>query len=312
MPVGSLISVGGIKEATWGTGLAPTTFFPVSSEGFKDGPEAISELQLRGLLDIDPKYKGMQMVSGAFGGIAYPSQLGHLFRAALGPPVTTLTGPYLHQFVPLQAPFNVGTGQALPSYSFTVNRDTTQILRYEGMQCSKLGFKFAQGGALTYDTTWIGRDATVQTAPTVTLPTDVPFTLSANIARNSVAFAEIQDFSLDISNSLEAVKLINNSDKIARIGWSGRRNINLSLTADFASLQLYNDFKAFGVTPWSIAFIVGASALTFEIPALLITDESNNAGGDGRITVSASAELQYDATTARAMRVNLTNAIVAY
>lgn len=310
MSVGSLISVGGIKEAVWGTGLAPTFFPPVSSEGFKDGPEAISELQLRGILDIDPKYKGMQMVSGAFGGIVYPSQIGHLLRAALGPPVTTAA--FLHTFTPLQAPFNAGLGQALPSYSFTINRDTTQIIRYEGMQCSKLGFKFSQGGALTYDSSWVGRDASAQAAPTVTLPTDTPFTLSANIQRNAVAFADLQDFSLDISNSLEAVKTINNSDKIARISWSGRRTVNLSGTADFASTQLYTDFKAFGNTPWTITFTAGASVLAFEFPALLLTDESNNVGGDGRITASFSSEAQYDIATARAFRALLTNTISGY
>jgi Phage tail tube protein len=312
MGVGALLEFGGAKEAVWGTGVAPTFYPPVSSEGFKDGPEAISELQLRGILDTDPKYKGMQMVSGAFGGIAYPSQLGHVLRAALGPPVTTGAGPFTHTFVPIQAPFVPASGQALPSYSFTVNRDSIQILRYEGMQCSKLSLKFSQGGALTYDTSWIGRDASVQTAPTVTLPTDTPFTLSANIQRNAVAFADLQDFSLDISNSIEAVKTINNSDKITRISWSGRRTIALSGTADFASLQLYNDFKAFASTPWTIVFTIGASTLTLEFPALLITDESNNVGGDGRITASFSSEARYDTATARAFRAILVNATATY
>jgi hypothetical protein len=310
--LGALAALGGAKEATWGAGVAPAFFVPFSSEGFKDGPEVIQELQIRGILDIDPKYKGMQAVSGAFGGIVYPSQIGHILRAALGAPITTGAGPFTHTFTPLQAAFVPGTSQALPSYSFTINRDGAQILRYEGMQCTKLGFKFAQGGALTFDTSWIGRDATVQSAPLVTLPTDIPITLSAQILRAGSAFADLQDFSLDISNSLEAVKTINTSALINRISWSGRRSITLSGTADFASAQLYSDFKAFANTPWTIVFTVGAVTLTLEFPALLITDESNNVGGDGRITASFSSEAQYDIATARAFRAILVNNVAAY
>lgn len=310
MAVGALGVLGGAKETVWGTGVAPTFYIPFSSEGFTDGPETMQELQIRGILDSDPMYKGMQMVSGSFGSVAYPSLLGHVLRAALGIPVTSGVGPYTHTFTPLQAAFNANAG--LPSYSWTVNRDGLQILRYEGCVCTKLGFKMSQGGLLTFDTSWIGKDASVQIAPTPILPTDVPFQLSATITRAAVAFAELQDFSIEITNTLEPVKTLNNSDKISRIAWSGKRTISMSFTADFASLQLYNDFKAFTVNNWNFAFNQGANALNIAIPAALIKTPGAQIGGDGRITLSATVDAMYDTTAARALQITLSNAIASY
>lgn len=310
MAVGALSAVGGAKETVWGTGVVPTFFVPFSSEGFKDGPEAITELQVRGILDIDPKYKGMNMVSGSLAGIVYPSQFGNLLRAALGPPVTTGVGPYVHTFTPLQAAFSADA--ALPPYSFTVKRDATQTVRYEGCVCSKLGMKFAQGDKLTFDSSWMGKTTSIPANPTVTLPTDLPFTITAALTRNAVAFADVTDFSIEISNTLEAVKLINNTNQVGRIVWSGRRQISISLTADFATKQLYDDFVAFTALPWVFTLTVGTTSLVISVPALLITDAGAAVGGDGRVTISATAEGQYDIATARALQIVLNNAVASY
>jgi Phage tail tube protein len=310
MTVGALGVLGGAKETTWGTGVPPTFYIPFSSESFTDGPETMQELQIRGILDADPMYKGMQMVAGSFGGVAYPSILGHLLRAALGVPVTSGAGPYTHTFTPIQVAF--ATNNALPAYSWTVNRDSGQILRYEGMVCNKLGLKFSQNGILTYDSSWIGKDASVQTAPTVTLPTDVPFQLTASVLRNSISFPELQDLSLEITNTIEAVKTINNSDKINRVAWSGKRTLTMSMTADFASLQLYNDFKAFATVPWAFGFNQGGNVLNIAVPAGLIKTPGAQIGGDGRITLSASLDAMYDTATSRVTTITLTNAIVSY
>lgn len=310
MAVGAKGVLGFAKEVTWGTGLAPTTYIPFSSESFKDGPEFMSEAQIRGILDSDPQYKGMEVVSGAFSGVAYPNILGALLRAALGAPVTSGAGPYTHVYTPVQAAFSADA--ALPPYSFTVNRDGVQVNRYEGMVCNKFGLKFTQGGLLTYDTGWIGRDVTYQSAPTVALPGDVPFQLTAAVQRNATAYAELQDFSIDITNSIEGVKLINNSDKIGRIVWSGKRTISLSLTADFANQLLYDDFKLGTVKPWLFVFTQGASILSIAIPAVLIKDAAANVGGDGRITMSASGDAQYDVGSSRAIQISLTNTSPTY
>lgn len=310
MAVGALSSAGGAKEVSWGTGVAPTFFYPFSSEGFTDGPETMQELQIRGILDADPQYKGMQMVSGALAGVVYPSLIGHILRAALGAPVTTGAGPFTHTFTPVQAAFSANA--ALPPYSWTVNRENLQILRYEGCVCSKVGLKLSQGGVLTFDSSWIGRDATVQAAPTVTLPTDVPFQLSANILRAGSPFADLQDFSLDISNTIEPVKVINNSDKVGRIVWSGKRTISMSATADFSSLQLYNDFKAFNTVAWSFAFAQGANTLAINVPAAILKTPGATVGGDGRITLSATLDAMYDTTTARALQIVLANGVATY
>lgn len=311
MAVGAVSYLGIGKEAAFGTAVVPIAFPPISSESFTDGPEAISEAQLRGLLAMDPKYKGMQMVSGGFNGIAYPSILGHLLRAAFGSPVTTGAGPYNHTFVPPNAAAGVGKAD-MPPYSITVKRDTTQTKRYMGCVLTKLGFKFTQGDKLTYDTSWIGRDTDIPTAPTLVLPTDTPFTLTAALTRGGSADITIQDFSLDITNTLEAVKTINNSNLIDAIRWSGKRSITFSGTADFSTTALYDQFILFTAQAYSIIFTQGASTFTLELPAGLITAAGAAASGDGRMTLSFSGEGQYDVVTARDLRAILVNAIASY
>lgn len=312
MAVGALSSLGLIKEAVFGTPLVPTVFPPFTSESFKDGPEAISEPQIRALLSMDPKYKGMLMVSGGFSGIAYPSQLGHLIRAALGPDTVTGTGPFVHTFVAPQVPVGGIAKADLPPYSISVNRNAIQCKRYISCVCTKLGLKFAQGGALTYDTSWIGQNTDSISPPTVVLPTDTPFTLTASISRGGSTDATIQDFSIDISNTLEGVKTINNSNLIDSIRFSGKRSITFSGTADFSTSALYDQFILFTSQLWIITFTQGTSTLAIEIPAGLITDAGASVGGDGRITLSFSGEGQYDTSTSRDLRMVLTNSVATY
>lgn len=308
---GQLSALGLAPETTWGTPVAPADFFPFSSEGFKDGPEAITELQLRGLLDSDPKFKGMQAVSGSFGGVAYPTLLGHLLRAALGAPVTTGAGAYTHTFTPAQAAFS--SDAPLPPYSIAVKRDAVQTVRYAGNVLTKLSLKFSQGGILSVDTAWLGKDAdATYTMPAVTLPTGNPFHLTADLKRNAVSFADIADLTVEITNNVEVVKTINNSSLVNRMAWTSGRTITVTGSADFQSQQFYNDFKAFTAVPWSFEWTEGSDSLTLTIPALLITDAGAAVGGAGRINLSFNGEAQYSAGDGYALQAVLVNSKASY
>lgn len=309
--LGALSSLGVAKETTWNTPVAASTFFPFSSESLKISIEPIQEAQIRGVLDQSPRYKGLITIGGAFSGAVYPSLIGHLLRAALGAPTTTGTGPYTHTFTPTQGRFS--TDSALPPYSITVTRDGV-VERYSGCVCQALTFSFSKGGILTFESTWIGGNYDSPAAPTVTLPTDTPFTLDAVVQRNSVAFGSIQDLSIAISNNLEGVRTINNNAGIiTRVALSGIRSIEVSGTADFDNAQLYNDFLAFGNTPWSFEWAQGASPkLTLTFPAMKNLDGSPNVGGEGRITLPFSLSAEYDTATSRAMQAVLINSIASY
>lgn len=307
--IGALGVVGIGKEATFGTGVPPTDFIPFTSEGFKDGPEAIQEAQIRALLDQAPKYKGMQAVTGTLSGVAYPGILGHLLRAALGAPVDAGAGPYTHTYTPIQDAFSADA--ALPSYSITVKRGP-QLIRYLGMVCSGLTLKFTQGGLLTFDSNWIGQDVDTPTSPTVTLPSDAPFQMTAALTRGGTAEASLQDYSLAITNTLEALKLINNTSKIARIAWSGLRTVALTGTADFAAADLYTQFKAFASQAWALTHTQGTDILATSLPAGLITDAGAAIGGEGRITLGFTADGMYDTVTSKALEITLTNSVATY
>ena len=309
--VGALSFLGLGKEATWNTPVAASAFFPFSSESLKVSIEPIAEAQIRGVLDQSPRYKGLITVGGSFSGPVYPSLIGHLLRAALGAPTTTGTGPYTHTFNPTQGRFS--NSAALPPYSITVGRDGI-IERYSGCVCQSLSFSFAKGGMLTFESQWIGANYDSPGAPTVALPTDTPFTLDALVQRNGVAFGSLQDISIAINNNLEGVRTINNNGGIiSRVAWNGMRTIEVSGTADFDNNTLYNDFLAFGNTPWSFEWSQGANTrLTLTFPAMKNLDGSPNVGGEGRITLPFSLSAEYDLATGRAMQAVLVNNVTSY
>ncbi|AFZ66983.1 phage tail tube protein [Deinococcus peraridilitoris] len=315
MNVGALGSVGLAREVTWGTAVAPTIFIPFASEGFKDGPEALSELQIRGILDQSPKYAGTLMVSGSLSGVVLPDQIGHLLRAVLGIPTVTGVGPYTHTFNPTQSAWSALS--ALPSYTFTVVRPSAsslagQVVQYSGMVCQSLSFKYAANGLLMFDSQWIGKDAASVAAPTVTLPTSTPFNTNCALSRGGGSDATIQDYNLSITNSLEGVKLIGTGNTISRVAFSGARTITIGGAADFQSLALYTAFKNFTQEAWSIVHTQGAHTLTFSVPKALITDAGVAIGGDGRITLSYSGEAQYDTGTSRAFQAQLVNSVASF
>jgi len=309
--VGALSFLGLGKEATWNTPVAASAFFPFSSESLKVSIEPIAEAQIRGVLDQSPRYKGLITVGGSFSGPVYPSLIGHLLRAALGAPTTNGTGPYTHTFTPTQERFS--NNAALPPYSITVGRDGF-VERYTGCVCQSLSLSFTKGGMLTFEAQWIGANYDSPGAPTVALPTDAPFTLDALVQRNGVAFASLQDISIAINNNLEGVRTINNNGGIiSRVAWNGMRTIEVSGTADFDNNTLYNDFLAFGNTPWSFEWSQGANTrLTLTFPAMKNLDGSPNVGGEGRITLPFSLSAEYDLATGRAMQAVLVNNVAGY
>lgn len=309
--VGALSFLGLGRETAWNTPVAASAFFPFSSESLKVSIEPIAEAQIRGILDQSPRYKGLITIGGSFSGPVYPSLIGHLLRAALGAPTTTGTGPYTHTFNPTQGRFS--NSAALPPYSITVGRDGA-IERYSGCVCQSLSFSFAKGGMLTFEAQWIGASYDYPGAPTVALPTDTPFTLDALVQRNGVAFGSLQDISIAINNNIEGVRTINNNGGIiSRVAWNGMRTIEVSGTADFDNNTLYNDFLAFGDTPWLFEWSQGANTrLTLAFPAMKNLDGSPNVGGEGRITLPFSLSAEYDLATGRAMQAVLVNNVASY
>ena len=309
--VGALSFLGLGRETTWNTPVAASAFFPFSSESLKVSIEPIAEAQIRGVLDQSPRYKGLITIGGSFSGPVYPSLIGHLLRAALGAPTTTGIGPYTHTFNPTQGRFS--NSAALPPYSITVGRDGA-IERYSGCVCQSLSFSFAKGGMLTFEAQWIGASYDYPGAPTVALPTDTPFTLDALVQRNGVAFGSLQDISIAINNNIEGVRTINNNGGIiSRVAWNGMRTIEVSGTADFDNNTLYNDFLAFGDTPWLFEWSQGANTrLTLTFPAMKNLDGSPNVGGEGRITLPFSLSAEYDFATGGAMQAVLVNNVASY
>lgn len=310
--VGALSFIGLEKELIWNVPSDFIHFFPFFSESFKVSIEPIAEVQILGLLDQSPRYKGLITVGGSFSGPVYPSLVGHLLRAALGPPTTEYASPYRHLFIPVQGRFS--NDAALPSYSITVGRDET-VQRYTGAVCQSLTFSFSKGGMLTFEAQWIAANfENLPYMPIVALPMETPFSVDATVMRNHRHYGSLQDISIAITNNIEGVRTIsNNGGIISRVAWNGVRTIEISGSADFDNDDLYNDFLSFGDTYWKFEWSQGdASSLAFELFALKNLDSSPNVSGEGRITLPFRLSAEYGFAQGRAMHVILVNNINEY
>jgi len=101
------------KEATWGTGVADTAYFPVDKPVFKDVPKWLNDTGYRGIRSKTfAKQQGV--ISTAFELPSmkfYPDDSGHFLMAILGSDAVTGTNPYTHTLTQLNA--------LPPSYTLT-------------------------------------------------------------------------------------------------------------------------------------------------------------------------------------------------
>lgn len=110
MPKASQLSVVGLAlEAAYGTGLAPTKFFPAKTHDYKPKVQRILDEGKRGVNAKDfGAYMGHKFAELSYGGDFYPDVPPYLLYGILGTKSVTGVGPYTHTFT---------LGSTIPSFT---------------------------------------------------------------------------------------------------------------------------------------------------------------------------------------------------
>ena len=204
----------------------------------------------------------------------------------------------------------MAANNALPAYTFTVDRYQGDIVQYTGMVCASLTLSFQQGGALKYDSTWIGKGfVSGVTFPTLTLETFDPYTLTAQIQRLGVDFLDVIDYSIAINNGIKVKNTINNTAEAARIIFGGPRTVAFSGNADYNAETLLLDKRNFLARAWSISHVQVAATrqLTFNLPTTFMNDAFANVSGSAEVGIPFSGQAMYDGVTAKALDAVMIN-----
>jgi len=299
------------KEVTWGTPVASTVFVS-ATESISEERGRLREAMTFGTRSTLPAIEGRTRISGSISGLhARPGALGHLLRAAVGVPVTSGVGPYVHVFTPTTDKFSAEA--ALPPYSVTVERGSLRH-RYAGGQVTQLTLRQPADDALTVDAEFLFQDVSdVASAETVALETNPRFIFrDLAITKDAVAFPYVEDLTLTIANSLSGEEVLNGTREIAATDFDDKLTVTLAMTLTFRDASTYADFRAATTAAYALTWTSGANVLAVDLPKVQIDSWGAPISGPGRLTVDVTATAEFDSVAGYEAEITLTNTTTSY
>jgi hypothetical protein len=313
MATGRRGSIGMGKETTWGTSVAPTSFFN-ATESITEERGRLREDMVFGTRSRQGADAGRNRFRGGINGMhARAAGVGHWLRAALGAPATSgAAAPYSHVFTPAVAAFS--TVAALPPYSVTVKRKSDMIHRYGGGQCSRLTLRQPKDNALVLDSEWLFKGVTSPADTTMVLESTKRF-LFAQLAvtRAAAAFPYLEDLAIIIDNGLEPEEVLNESAEISAVEFGANSSITVEMTLTFRDSNVYDDFKNNAVQAWGFLWTIDANtSLNIAIPQLNVEEWGAPISNAGRMTVRVRGTAEYNTAAGHELQVTLRNAEATY
>lgn len=260
---------------TPGNYTAPTKFVPFMSENLTSAQATVWRRPIRQSADIIGAVPGNFQVTGDISIEALEDCCIYFLYASRTNIVRTGTAPnYTYTITPSAAAIPART------LSITVVRNGV-VFGFTGCVVSTNTFT-VKDGLLSLDLKIIGRDESVQTAPTATWPTTVPFgagQYSIEIPTGTPVFdTDIFDFSIE--DNADPQFRLKNTGRGAQFVKYGERNVNLSFDRDFDTRTDFDAFKALTAQDVTVTASKGANnSMSFQIPVTLKdTYEVHNSG----------------------------------
>lgn len=234
--------IGWASEAAYGTIVTPTKFAPFLSESIKnDGGARLVSAGIRGGRRFPSAHKrGGKTIGGSvsmeFGNTDVASLLRHLF----GTVATTGVGPYTHTYTP-------GT---LDDKSLTVQvgrPDLSGVVRartFSGCKIPSWTLSCEAGSLAQLEMEVSAQDETGVTALAAASYTAgwAPFSFVDGSITNNAGAITVDSWSISGANTLRTDRFAVGSNKITRQVGNGWRELTVSLTMDFESLAMYDQF----------------------------------------------------------------------
>jgi hypothetical protein len=196
---GSLSATGIAKETTFGTGVAPTSFQPMTSNTYDVDPGWFSPEVMQAVRDkqIYNLY-GEAKYDGSVGGPVFPGNGIMQLVYAIGTDVVSGTGaPYTH---------TISEANTLQSMTIEKNIGGYQSLRFAGVRINKYQLKVATGNtAAEFTADGIGQSAAIIGTPAaVTVSSELPFVFAeASLTMFGNLRSEVSSVSIAIENGVK-------------------------------------------------------------------------------------------------------------
>lgn len=297
-------------EATPGTYVAPTKFFPIMSESMHYESSNTMRRSIRGLADVIGVVPGDANVLGDIAIEALADVVPYFLHASRNTFAKSGAGPYVYTYTPAQ------TAQipnlATRSLSVTVVRNvagTPQVFGYVGCSVVKQSWSI-DNGMLVVTFSLIGVDEASQANPTPTFANQVPFGAGMYSVEIPTAtpVTDTDAFTLDIDDNGAPAFRMNSTKRTPTFVWMGERSVELGLTRDFQTRADYDAFKAVTAQSVTVKAQNGASAIiAMKIPASIKdTYEINLTGQGDLIRAAVKYTGTYDTGTGKAYEIIVT------
>lgn len=235
MPLPTNLSYLGIaKEATKGTGVAPTDFIPIDAGTFKPSEKIhyFEDDALRGSMASPFNIvAGPQWTEIAFGGPLFPDTFGYILAGLLGECATTgASAPFTHTMNVLNSAASAGQPKAYTLTDFYGLTSGTPARQYPGMQFSEIVVKFNGDGTLDYTAKAMGFASALVAKPTAsfsTVPPTPAWKGTLTVAGGAKTF--LQDGTLTFKRNVTAVHTVDGSAAPYAL-WVGALSVDGTLT----------------------------------------------------------------------------------
>ena len=318
MAYGVSAHLGLSAQTAFGTATSSFEFIPIVSESLTTAIEQLTEEGLRGRFEEGNTLEGLLTVEGEIVIEPSPIMFGHVLRGLTGIASGTIsTSHYVWTYNPPQSDY--ATTTALPPYTLELHRDVGSSWQFTDAIFNSMTLEVT-GNAIVKAT--IGVMAKVSSLAEKNTPTFLtePSYLwsSTSVSIAGAANADMESLTFTWENNIEGVDLLDATNLWSKFKRTGFRNFNLSGVLNYDAQTEYNVFRV-GSQERIVINIAGTainsginSELTIDIPSFRYTSFPINADGPGRISASWEGIAKYNAGSATAIEITLTNTRANY
>jgi len=286
-------------EATPGTYVAPTKYFPIRDENMIVTQDTMWRQPIRGLADIIGSVPGNQTVSGDVEIEALPDVVPWFLHASRNTFVKAGTNPYTYTYTPTHAASIPNAATRTLSVSVLRNG---QVFGYSGCVVTKQEWSL-DNAMLIVKFTLMGLNEATQAALTPTFANQVPFGAGQYAVEIPTAtpVTDTDSFSCTVDDTGNPAFRMQNTRRGPMFIYLGERKVDLSLTRDFLDRTDYDAFKAYTAQSITIKAIQGANAeIDLKFPVAIKDTYEVSLNGQGELLRAAIKYVGvYDTSTSK-------------
>jgi hypothetical protein len=237
--IGGGAAMGLALETVAGTYLAPTKWFPFTSESLNFQQDTVWRRPIRRAVGVIGAVAGNQHVEGDVEMEALEDVIPYFLMCSRANVVKTGATNYVYTATP--------TANAIPAktMSITLERVTGQSFGFNGMVVSS--FKFGiDDGQLTFTASMMGRDEASNPIGSPVFPTSTPFGAGSYVIEipTGSTVTDTDTFEFTVEDNATPNYRLKNTGRGADFIAYGERNCTLTVERDFLTRTDFDAFKA--------------------------------------------------------------------